>query len=404
MDIVYSEDCALHDPPFELTRGVVKPYVESPARLESIKKAVDSQPDQFHIISPRDYSLTPILNVHKEDYIKFLSTIYDDWVKEGLPKDAVMGECFTHLNNLSQVDPDIIKETALMTPSGRMGIYVYDLSIAFTSKTWLSTYTSAQIALTGAHKLLELQDANNKKANGNASAIYALCRPPGHHANCCVAGGYCFVNNAAVSVKFLQDYSLEEMNAMSKPLEFDPKKTTVTGEPKPTLSDKPKKKIMIVDVDYHHGNGTQDIFYDDQSVLYISLHGYPDYPFFTGSTKEIGKGQGQGYNINIPLNPKTTTDAIYLDHLTRVLQENQTVQDFDADIIVCSMGLDTWHEDPIAGMKGLKDVETYFKIGGLLRNSSSCKGRPVLFIQEGGYTVEKLGQLACRILQGYIDS
>ncbi|KAI7858841.1 hypothetical protein BDC45DRAFT_456933 [Circinella umbellata] len=403
MDVVYSADCALHDPPFELTRGVVKPYVESPARLESIKKFIDSQPSTFTITEPCDYSLTPILNVHKEDYLQFLHTIYEDWVNQGLPKDAVTGECFNHTNSFNKIDPEILKETALMTPSGRVGMYVFDLSIAFTSKTWLSTYTAAQIALTAAHKLLQLQKENEEK--GKAAAIYGLCRPPGHHANCCVAGGYCFVNNAAVAVKFLQDYTLEEMNTMSKPLEFNPKDSITASEPKPKSStDKPKKKIMIVDVDYHHGNGTQDIFYDDSSVLYISLHGHPDYPFFSGSAKEIGRGEGQGYNINIPLDPKTTTDEIYLDHLTKVLEENQIVQEFNADIIVCSMGLDTWHEDPIAGMKGLKNVETYFKIGGLLKNSKSCKGRPVLFIQEGGYTIEKLGQLACRILQGFLDS
>ena len=149
------------------------------------------------------------------------------------------------------------------------------------------------------------------------------------------------------------------------------------------------------------GNGTQDIFYDDPSVLYVSLHGSPGYPFFTGSTEEIGEGAGEVYNINVPMDPKTTTDDIYLDNLTKVLNGSATEQ-FAADIIVCSMGLDTWHEDPVAGMKGLKDVETYYKMGQLLKTSKSTVGRPVLFIQEGGYTIEKLGLLAGRVLQGYL--
>lgn len=138
-------------------------------------------------------------------------------------------------------------------------------------------------------------------------------------------------------------------------------------------------------------------------MFYISLHGCPDYPFYTGSTEEIGSGPGEGYNINVPLNPATTTDTIYLDNLTRVLEDNAVVS-FDADVVICSMGLDTWHEDPIAGMKGLKDIETYFKIGKLFKTASSCRGKPVLFVQEGGYTVEKLGQLAGRVLQGFVDA
>ncbi|KAI9492488.1 hypothetical protein BDB00DRAFT_828437 [Zychaea mexicana] len=400
MDVVYSDDCLLHDPPFEVTRGSVKPYVESPARLQSIKKFLDTRPDQFNVVSPRDYSLTPILNVHKQDYIKFLHTIYDDWVAEGLPAEAVTGECFVHRNALGKIDPEIVKETALKTPSARVGLYSYDMSVAYTSKTWQATYTAAQIAMSGAHRLLQVATAASTTTS-SSSATYAVCRPPGHHANSCVSGGYCFVNNASVAAKFLQDYTLEEMDAMSKPLEFNPKSSAEPSGPKPK-SDKPQKKIMIVDIDYHHGNGTQDIFYNDPSVLYISLHGYPDYPFFTGSTKEVGLGEGEGYNINIPLNPNTTTDEIYLNHLTQVL-EGETAQKFNADIVIISMGLDTWHEDPIAGMKGLKDINTYHKMGNLFKTSKSCAGRPVLFIQEGGYTYEMLGQLAGRVLQGYLD-
>ena len=163
-------------------------------------------------------------------------------------------------------------------------------------------------------------------------------------------------------------------------------------------SQKQNKLTMMYN---NSGNGTQDIFYDDSSVLYVSLHGSPGYPFFTGSVEEIGQGAGEGYNINVPMDPKTTTDDIYLDNLTKVLNGSATEQ-FAADIIVCSMGLDTWHEDPVAGMKGLKDVETYYKMGQLLKTSKSTIGRPVLFIQEGGYTIEKLGLLAGRVLQGYL--
>lgn len=151
------------------------------------------------------------------------------------------------------------------------------------------------------------------------------------------------------------------------------------------------------------GNGTQDIFYEDPSVFYISLHGSPDYPFFTGSVEEKGQGAGEGYNINIPLNPQTTTDAIYLNALKGVL-ENPAVVDFKADVVVVSMGLDTWCEDPVGGMKLLEDMATYKKMGSLIKNSSSTKTRPVLFVQEGGYTVQKLGDLAGSVLQGFLEN
>ena len=153
---------------------------------------------------------------------------------------------------------------------------------------------------------------------------------------------------------------------------------------------------------FYSGNGTQDIFYDDPSVFYISLHGAPDYPFFTGSAQETGQGAGEGYNINVPLDPVTTTDSIYLENLERVLN-NQNVIDFNADIVVVSMGLDTWFEDPIAGMKGLQDMNTYKKMGALVKTCTGTKHRPVLFVQEGGYTVEKLGNLAGSVLQGFLE-
>ncbi|KAI8136538.1 hypothetical protein BJV82DRAFT_527311 [Fennellomyces sp. T-0311] len=382
MNVVYSEDCLLHNPPFEATRGEIKSYLECPARLKSIKNFIDSQPNQFTVVGPNDYSLTPILNVHEDDYIEFLHSIYNTWVAEGMPPEVAIGEAFAHANIISKIKRDRVKKTSKLSATAQIGLHSFDMSIAYTKETWRSTYISAQIALTSAHKLLK-QVAENK-----SESIYALCRPPGHHATCNVSGaGYCFINNAAVATRFLQDYTLEEMDAMSKPLT--------------TFDAAASKKIMIVDIDHHHGNGTQDIFYDDPSVLYVSLHGYPDYPFFTGSIEETGEGEGEGYNINIPLNPQTTTDDIYLDNLKNVL-EGPVAEKFGADIVVCSMGLDTWHEDPVAGMKGLKNVATYFEMGRLLKTSKSCTGRPVLFVQEGGYTIEKLGLLAGRVLQGYL--
>ncbi|KAG2210222.1 hypothetical protein INT47_003207 [Mucor saturninus] len=392
MQVVYSDDGLLHNPLNEITGGELQAYVESPKRLVSIKNFIDKQPE-FQVVDPNDYSLGPILDVHRKDYIEFLQTIYHDWVTEGFPADACRVETFAHPSVVGKIDPEIVKKNAYLKATGRLGYYTCDLSVCFVKDTWRATYASAQIAISAAHRLtLAIENDGDR-------AIYALCRPPGHHSSHEMAAGYCFVNNAAVVTRFLQNYTLEDMNKAQKPYGFDLEAIRNRDFSVGTATD--KKKILIVDIDYHHGNGTQDIFYDDPSVFYTSLHGSPDYPYFTGSAEETGRGEGVGFNLNVPLDPKTTTDEIYLDKLQGVLNNTNVVQ-FNADIVVVSMGLDTWHEDPIAGMKELKDIDTYKKMGSLIKTCQGSKNRPVLFVQEGGYTIEKLGDLAGSVLQGYL--
>ncbi|KAI9261430.1 hypothetical protein BDA99DRAFT_482632 [Phascolomyces articulosus] len=404
MDVVYSEDCLLHDPLSEYSCGQITSYGESPQRLTSIKIAMESQPDRFRIITANDYTLAPILSVHHQEYIQFLHSIHNDWVSSGLGDEncPVTSEIFAHHSML--VDPNSKNAIPnLAAPRARVGKYTFDMSTTYTKDTWRSTYAAAQVTLTAAHRLLEKHNAS--LSSSTATGVYALCRPPGHHAACQVAGGYCFINNAAIAARFIQNFTLEEMNTMATPFNFDFDASTImsfTEKNSTTTSvTLEKKKIMIVDIDYHHGNGTQSIFYDDPSVLYISLHGYPSYPYYTGATNEDGTGAGKGYNINVCLDPITTTDEAYLSALQTTLQKNTYAHQFDADVVICSMGLDTWHENAGAGFKGVTDVHTYFKIGQLFKTVESCKGRPVLFVQEGGTTVEKLGCLATKLLSGY---
>lgn len=158
--------------------------------------------------------------------------------------------------------------------------------------------------------------------------------------------------------------------------------------------------LIILSICLCSGNGTQDIFYDDPSVMYISLHGYPGYPYFTGSSEEQGRGDGHGYNINLPLDPSTTTDHSYLAQLHKVLEDPKVIE-FDPDYVVCSLGLDTWHEDPVAGMQGIQDMNTYDKIGYTIKQYAGS--RPVLFVQEGGCHVESLGELVSRVLKGFLQ-
>ncbi|KAI7903336.1 uncharacterized protein BX663DRAFT_508258 [Cokeromyces recurvatus] len=389
IQVFYSDDELLHNPTMELTSGEWKPYVESPERLKSIKAFIDSHPSDFEIVSPFDYSINPILDIHRHDYIQFLKTIYKDWIEMGLPKDACMGDTFAKSSFTSHLDDSIIRENANKSCEGKMGYYLGDMSVSFVKDTWSAVYASAQIILSAAHRLVE----TNKP-------VYALCRPPGHHASHYTAAGYCFINNVAVATRFLQNYSPEDMKKMKRPYH-----KVAVNHPDMILTrmNNDKKRILIIDIDFHHGNGTQSIFYHDPSVFYISLHGYPNYPYFTGSTQEIGKGPGEGYNINVPLDPNTTTDAIYLSHLDIVLNDTKVIN-FDAQIVIVSMGLDTWHEDPIAGLKGLQNKDTYNKIGSKIKTSKSTKNRSVLFVQEGGYTMSVLGELAGRVLQGYLQA
>ncbi|CEI87417.1 hypothetical protein RMCBS344292_01831 [Rhizopus microsporus] len=386
MQVVYCEDEFLHNPPMELTRGEWKPYVESPKRLEAIKQVIDQYPSNFEVIQANDYSLKPILDVHPSDYIQFLTDIYHQWIQAGYPPDACVADTFASITRT--VNRDIVKQTANASLSGKLGFYTSDLSVMFMKDTWKAVYASAQVVLTAAHQLLLT----------SAPAIYALCRPPGHHASDSVAAGYCYINNVAVAARFIQNYTLEDMNKIKKTYNGD----NVVNRTENINKSNEKKKVLIIDIDYHHGNGTQEIFYDDPTVFYISLHGHPDYPYFTGSAQETGSGQGLGYTMNIPLLSTSTTDAIYLDSLNHALQDERVVR-FNADIVIVSLGLDTWHEDPIAGMKGLQDPNTYKAIGALIKSSNGTKNRPVLFVQEGGYTIDKLGQLAVNVLKGFME-
>ncbi|KAG0172150.1 hypothetical protein DFQ30_011052 [Apophysomyces sp. BC1015] len=395
MEVVYSDECLLHDPPTQIRHGEETVYPESPARLKSIKSFIDAHAE-FTVLSPRDYTIQPVLAVHKPDFVQFLKDIYQEWVDEGHSPEAVVGEVFAHPSFLRHLG-DQWKTTAQSSASSKYGTYVFDVSAVLMKYTWQSTYTSAQVVLTAAHQLLRQRESNEHPVS-----VYAMCRPPGHHAGQDVAGGFCFVNNVAVAARFLQNHTLQDMDRFLENGELP-------------VSQSKKQKILIVDIDYHQlsalfslcqvltedlcsGNGTQTIFYNDPSVFYISLHCSPDYPYFTGSEAEIGIGPGTGYNINIPLS-KTTTDAEYLGALTDVLNR-ATVTEFGADIVICSLGVDTWHEDPIAGMK-LESLDTYGKIGHLFKTSKSCEGRPVLFVQEGGYTVSRLGDLVGQVLLGY---
>lgn len=216
--------------------------------------------------------------------------------------------------------------------------------------------SSAQVTLSAAKELLLYQ-----------RATFALSRPPGHHAGSALAGGYCYLNNAAIAARYLQSSS--------------------------STAEQGLVKIAVLDIDYHHGNGTQEIFYSDPSVLYTSIHAKDDYPYYTGSKEETGYGAGEGFNLNYPLS-KGTTDEEYCSVLQAVME---IITKFDPCYLVVSLGVDTYLDDPISDFTLSR--KCYTDIGKMI----GAVQRPTLFIMEGGYDLDSIGDNVFSILEGFLS-
>src|SRR5690606_11300047 len=233
---------------------------------------------------------------------------------------------------------------------GQLGYYSFDGGAPITAGTWQAAYSAAQVALSAQQEIV----------NGARSA-FALCRPPGHHAAGDVMGGYCYLNNAAIAAQAFLDQG--------------------------------RKKVAILDVDYHHGNGTQDIFYQRSDVLFASIHGDPaeEFPFFLGYADELGEGAGEGYNFNYPL-PMGSAWGTWSAALEQACQR---IAEYGAEVLVVSLGVDTYMEDPISQFK--LDSPDYLAMGRRI----AALGLPTLFVMEGGYAVEAIGINAVNVLEGF---
>ncbi|MBT7581725.1 MAG: histone deacetylase family protein, partial [Kordiimonadaceae bacterium] len=192
------------------------------------------------------------------------------------------------------------------------------------------------------------------------NAAYALCRPPGHHAGPDIAGGFCYLNNTAIAAEYLRN----KYNS-----------------------------VAILDVDLHHGNGTQMIFYDRSDVLTVSIHADPKrfYPFFWGNASECGKDDGLGYNLNLPL-PRGTKDDLFLEALDSALER---ITDFTPDALIIALGLDAYEGDPIAGLA--ISTNGFRAIG---QKISAATSLPTVIIQEGGYPCDELGSNLAAFMSG----
>ncbi|MBZ0292391.1 MAG: histone deacetylase family protein [Anaerolineae bacterium] len=337
MYIIYSPDHALHNPPQEFMEGTLSTYLESPRRAEIILQAVQ-EAALGEIVAPANFGLNPILAIHHADYVDHLRTIYERWVALGGAPQAALPSIYPQRDLFRQVP---------VSPWATVGYYSLDLSAPVTEGTYAAARRSAHVALTGARYLLD-----------GEKLAYALCRPPGHHASADLMGGYCYFNNAAIAAQHL-----------------------VQSGP-----------VAILDIDVHGGNGTQAIFYERSDVLFISIHGAPEweYPYFCGYADERGAGAGEGYNFNYPL-PKGTDDEAYLRVLDEALAH---IYRHRPAYLVLSAGFDTFKDDPL-GQLALT-TPGYEAIGQRI----AALGVPTLVVQEGGYAVDALGQNAVSLLRG----
>ncbi len=327
----------------ELKDGVLSPSFEKPSRADTVFERVKAV-GLGDIVDAREYDRACYVAAHSERYVSFLESAWPQWAATGRKHDALPLVWPVH-DLRSDVEPSFI--------DGKLGFYAMDAGSPITATTWEAVRTSANVALTA-------MDAIPAGAN----AAFALCRPPGHHAAREYMGGYCYLNNAAIAAQRCRDQGAE--------------------------------RVAILDVDFHHGNGTQSIFYDRADVLFASLHGDPavSYPYFSGHADERGSGAGEGFNFNYPL-PKGTDWMPYEAALANACQR---IRDYSPDALVVSLGVDTFEHDPISHF--LLKSDDFIRMG----ESIATVRAPTLFVMEGGYMVDEIGINAVNVLLGFEGS
>jgi len=307
-------------------------YVESPVRVTSISKELEKT-GIFRQGKVIEFGDKHILKVHDHGYVNYFKTVC-----EGLPPGKSVYPYVFPIRNAARPPKEL---------SVRAGYYCIDTFTPINKNAYLAARWGVNCTLTAVEEILS-----------GTRLAYVLTRPPGHHAERFVFGGFCYFNNNAIAAEYLSNYG----------------------------------KVAILDVDYHHGNGQQQIFYDRADVLTVSIHGHPSfaYPYFSGFKDEHGEGNGEGFNINYPL-PETIDTDTYRKTLDRAIQQ---IKNFKPDYLVVALGLDPAKDDPTGTWKfTAKDFELNgLKIGALKL--------PTLVVQEGGYKNRSLGINARHFFNG----
>jgi acetoin utilization deacetylase AcuC-like enzyme/GNAT superfamily N-acetyltransferase len=311
-------------------------YVEAPVRVKSILEALDPS-GLFAHSRPRAFSDKLLLTVHDADLVNYLRRACEE-----MPEGKSLYPYIFPIRNKTRPPKE---------PSVLSGYYCIDTFTPINRNAYLAARRGVDCALTAAAEIL-----------AGRRIAYALVRPPGHHAERRAFGGFCYFNNNAVAAQYLSAQG----------------------------------RVAILDIDYHHGNGQQDIFYRRADVLTISLHGHPRfaYPYFTGFDDERGEGEGEGFNWNLPL-PESTDGTQYAKALERAIRR---IQAFKPQFLVVALGLDTAKGDPTGSWQLLtKDFETNGRMIGEL-------GLPTLVVQEGGYRTRALGASAMSFFKGLVTA
>jgi acetoin utilization deacetylase AcuC-like enzyme len=330
----YAPAQARHAPQRELHNGGFTAYAEVPGRAAAILSAIGGAEQ------PRDRGEAPIAAVHDPAYLAFLRDAPALWAAAGRTGDAI-----------PYAFPVVGRRPLSLTRiDALMGAHSFDATTPITRDTWTASYWSAQSALAATDAVL-----------AGERAAFALCRPPGHHAGRDYCGGYCHLNSAAIAAQAARDAGVA--------------------------------RVAILDIDYHHGNGTQDIFWTRGDVLYASVHADPatDYPFYWGHADERGAGDGEGATLNRPLPHGTRLDAFRSAQGALL----ESIAEFGAGLLVVSFGADTWEGDPISHF-ALTTADYQVLAGDI-----AGLGLPTVIAMEGGYAVEALGANVASFLAGF---
>ncbi len=333
----------LHQGKLEMFRGELVPCFEVPARVEHVLAEIERR-GLGPVRQPTSFDDSALHAIHTPRYLDFLAHAWDEWV--ALDPANAARDALPSLWPVRSFRSDVLPANF----TARMGLFSFDAGTPLMAGTWAAARSGADCALSAAQQVAD-----------GARAAFALTRPPGHHAGADFFGGYCFLNNAALAAQHLRDRGAA--------------------------------RVAVLDIDYHHGNGTQAIFYARPDVLFTSIHGDPntEYPFYLGYADERGEGAGLGCNQNLPL-PRGTGFSVWRAALAQALQG---IARFGADALVVSLGLDTFDGDPVAGFKLQSD--DYLRVGADI----AAAGLPTVFVFEGGYAVAEVGVNAVNVLAGF---
>ena len=338
--LFHSPAHARHAPRFFLQRGTVRPNYEIPARAEVLLEA--GRAAGLDVATPPPASVAALAEVHAHAYLEFLCDGHRAWSEQPQPGPEIVANIHPAAEMLVQGGRP---GTGIVA---RAGWFTADTACPIGEGTWEAALAAAGCALAAADEVAAGRHA------------YALCRPPGHHAYAARAGGHCYLNNAALAAQHLRGNGAA--------------------------------RVAVLDIDAHHGNGTQGIFWERGDVFFASVHGDPDfyYPWYVGRDHERGAGAGAGANLNLPL-ARGSGDAAWLGAIETALAAIRT---FRPEALVVSLGFDASETEPLGFLA--VTAAGFARAGERIR----ALGVPAALVQEGGYDTATIGTILQRFLGG----